>query len=70
MKTIVFPYTQEAHSESLAVMKGKAHTIKKIRGVVCSIRREVGGEGGRGRAGPSEEKPSVSNLPRQLENLL
>lgn len=46
MKIIVFPFTQEAHSEFLAVMKGKAQAIKKMRGVVCSIMREAGGKGG------------------------
>ena len=70
MKTIVSPFTQEAHSESSAVIKGKITHNQKDEG--CDMFHLEGNrsEGGRGGAGLSEEKFSVSNLPSQLENLL
>lgn len=69
MKIIVFPFTQEAHSESLAVMKGKSTSNQKDEG--CGVFHHEGRRRWRrGGAGLSEEKPSVSNLPGCLENIL
>lgn len=51
-------------------MNEKSTHSRKDEGVVCSIRREAGGTGGRAGAGLREEKPSVPGLPGQLEKSL
>lgn len=60
MKTIVSLFTQEAHSAfSSNEKETHTHTIKRMRGVVCSTKREAE----EGVVELRREGSSVSNLP-------
>ena len=62
MRTIVSLSTQEAHSEPLAAMKGKSTHNQKDEG--CGVFHDEGSRRrGKGGAGLSKERPSVSTCP-------
>lgn len=65
MRTIVSPFHTRGSFRAFSSNERGKRTIIKMRGVVCSIRRE---EGGGGRRSWVEERPSVSNSPSFLEN--
>lgn len=66
MRIIVSPFHTRGSFRAFSSNERGKRTIIKMRGVVCSIRREAGG-GGR-RSWVEEERPGVSNSPSFLEN--